>query len=269
MVTFDRLVIIVSSCDAFSDCWEPLLFSFRKFWPDCPYKRYLVTNTHSIQEQYGGFEFVAVGQDKGWASNLQEALALISPVTPYFLYFQDDFWLNGALETSFIEPQLDYMDENSLDYLRLTCPWMDKYRKDATHAISPIVKEPYALCLSASIWRLDSFSRLLIPGWTGWEFEAKVASLGVENYCSEVLLESESRTHFPIIGLAGGAVRKGRWTRDAKRYLKKYRFQRLMSLRETEGFIYTTILALMRFNKYFYKLLDPVIMWMHRRHLNV
>ena len=39
-----KVAILICSCDYYSDCWEPIICSFNKYWPDCEYPRYIVTN---------------------------------------------------------------------------------------------------------------------------------------------------------------------------------------------------------------------------------
>ena len=40
-----QYAVVVSSCDAYSDAWKPFFKLFFKYWSDCPFPIYLVTNT--------------------------------------------------------------------------------------------------------------------------------------------------------------------------------------------------------------------------------
>ena len=42
--TNDDVAILVVSYDGTEYLWDYLFQSFEKFWPDCPYKKYLMTN---------------------------------------------------------------------------------------------------------------------------------------------------------------------------------------------------------------------------------
>lgn len=38
------VAVVVASCDAYADLWEPFFRLFRRYWPDCPYPVYLGSN---------------------------------------------------------------------------------------------------------------------------------------------------------------------------------------------------------------------------------
>ena len=238
----EGFAIVVSSCDKSHDCWEPLFFSFKKYWPDCPFPKFIITGALDIDEGSSGFSSLKVGEDNGWASNFDKAIQMLGDRFDYLMYLQEDFWLKSDFDTNFLVEQLSYCRQKNLDYLRLTFPWMDEFKIDETHALSPISERQYAVCLSASIWKTASLRKVLIPGWSGWDFESKVQSLDLESFSSEVLLSTVSRVKFPFIGLACGAVRRGRWLREACRFLRKNGFSNLIPSREKEGFIYTIII---------------------------
>lgn len=46
--------ILLCSCDAYSDCWEPFFKLLKKFGDNCPYRIQL--NTESAKYDYDGFE---------------------------------------------------------------------------------------------------------------------------------------------------------------------------------------------------------------------
>ena len=82
--------ILISSCDLYSDCWLPMIYSLRKNWPECPYPVFIVSNYRKLEEK--GINFTDVGEDKGFGSNTKKALELIK--ADYVIFFLDDFFLN-------------------------------------------------------------------------------------------------------------------------------------------------------------------------------
>lgn len=228
MIT-EAMTILVSSCDAFSDCWAPFLYAMHQVWPDCPYQVCIISNTKPVE---GG---ILVGEDKHWGSNLQKALLSIDD--DYILYLQEDYWLTTPVSNSFISEQLQYCKSKGLDCLRITFPWMDKYKIDDLHALSP-ESEPYAVCLQAAIWKKSSLENVVKDGMTGWVFEDLFNTHKDHlNLKVEVLLESVSRKQFHYVD----AVRKGRWTQIGIKWLKRNGFSDLVSSREKEGVFYTAV----------------------------
>lgn len=45
--------IVVSTCDAYRDLWPAFFALFKRYWPDCPYK--IVLNTETLDFQWPGF----------------------------------------------------------------------------------------------------------------------------------------------------------------------------------------------------------------------
>src|SRR5436305_14914475 len=76
------VAIVVSSCDAFFDAWRPFAAFLHKFWPDCPFDTFLVTNALDVRSPR--IQALPVGQDQGWSSNLLGILKQLSH--PYVLY---------------------------------------------------------------------------------------------------------------------------------------------------------------------------------------
>ena len=44
--------ILINSCDAYEDIWEPFFRCFSENWPDCPYPIYLNTETKEYNPDY-------------------------------------------------------------------------------------------------------------------------------------------------------------------------------------------------------------------------
>ena len=84
-----KVAIIVSSFDKYSTCWEPFAHGVSKYWPDCPYPIYLITNRKDFC--IGQVTALKIGVDQGWASNLKFALEQIN-VDYIYLEIKYDFW---------------------------------------------------------------------------------------------------------------------------------------------------------------------------------
>ena len=88
------VALVVSSCDAFFDAWRPFYAFLEKFWGDCPLDGFLVTN--ELEVRSSRIRSIAVGEDRGWSSNLLCALTQIAH--PYVLYFQEDYFLTAPID---------------------------------------------------------------------------------------------------------------------------------------------------------------------------
>lgn len=226
--------IIVSSCDAFMDCWEPFIYSVKKYWQDMPCEMYIVSNHLSIDDEK--VKFIKVGDDKGWASNLKVALREIE--SEYILYLQEDYWLVRTVDTDKFLSQIDYCEKNGVDYLRLNIPFSDNTNIDNLHAACSLDKDKYGICLQAAIWKKATLEQLLIEGWSGWDYEAKACRYVIDNNIAinaQVVLSGAD--DIILYYVDGTAVRKGKWTRPGAAFLKENGFIGHILKRETEGWL--------------------------------
>lgn len=235
-----KTAVVVTSCDAFQECWEPFIYSINKYWNDCLWDIYLVTNFNSIENN--SVKFIKVGDDKGWASNLKKAINQID--AEYIIYLHEDFFINREVKSEEIVKHIEYCKKNNIDYLRLFGPFFDKYEIEGTsYSLSPKSK-PYRICLRTAIWKKESFDKLLIEGYSAWQFEWKI-----ESYINEKKIDINSivlkSKHYPekaISSLDDTAVHKGMWTQSGYDYLKEHGFGNVLNKRKREGVIITQLI---------------------------
>ena len=235
----NKVAIVVSSCDHFKDCWAPFIASIKKYWPDCPYLVYIISNNDEI-ETPNGISFIKVGQDRKFAANLHVALNQID--TDYLIYLQEDYWLNKTVNTATITSHIDYCVKNQIDYLRLTFPYLAGeelnkfYRK---HSLS----QRYALCLQAAIWKRSILLALLRNGDSGWDFEYKIQQYAMQSHIRvNAIGLTQKYADTGISYVRGTAVRKGLWTIEGYNYLKENGYDDLLNKRGREGWIFGNII---------------------------
>ncbi len=49
-----EVTVLINSCDAYSDLWEPFFKLFSIYWPDCPYEIVLNTEYKRCPDFFGG-----------------------------------------------------------------------------------------------------------------------------------------------------------------------------------------------------------------------
>lgn len=204
--------IVVSSCDAYSDAWYPFFTLFFKYWSDCPFSMYLISDRKKYLDSRVN---VLQIEDKKWASNMLEALGSIK--TPYILYMQEDYFLKSRVDTKKILWYVEKMSEWDAGYLRLMpSPKPDRVF-EADHSFGVIsTGSPYRVSLQAAIWSVETLKKILRPGESGWDMEKK----GSER--SGVLSELFLSSYKPVLDYyAPTAIKKGRWMPGALWLCKK------------------------------------------------
>lgn len=200
--------IVVSSCDAFFDCWRPFAFFFRKFWPACPFPVYLIVNQLTIRSRF--IHAVPVGADRGWATNLQHALAQIDAM--HILYFQEDYLLTGPVHEERLASDFAYAlerDAASFCFCDLAQMEPEFGRNQTRFAVIPPDSNGRTR-LQVALWKRDALASLLVPGENAWEMEARGSARS-----RDLLMYSYVRNdEVPVPYLMSGIVR-GLWTPEA------------------------------------------------------
>ena len=230
-----NLAIIVSSCDAFSECWKPFLYSLEKYWPDCPYPVYIISNFNKIDTSQA--RFVMVGEDKGFATNLRNALDQIPE--EYVIYFQEDYFLNKQVSSEAIDGHFRHCIETGVDFLKLgdfTMLCDNERIGQSIYCYNPIGKK-YSINTAIAIWKKSLLEQLLVPGWSGWDFEYQVIDLIKEKnirFKTETLYSKAIAEH-GITYIRNGAIVKGKWTKTGIDFLQENGMSDVISARKKLG----------------------------------
>ncbi|MCK4554484.1 hypothetical protein KAU19_06040 [Candidatus Parcubacteria bacterium] len=216
----NKCAVIVSSCDSYQDSWAPFFTLFFRYWPDCPFPVYLISNNLAYNDDK--VKTIAVGEDKGWATNMRFALDKIKPL--YFIYLLEDVPFKKTVNTERILNLFSIMKREKAAYLRLyPVPGPDLPYKDNPE-VGLISKEaPYRTSLMAAFWDTDIFRSLLVDDENAWEMELK----GTERsrlidapFLSVKLSQVLKINNNPAIDYFATAIKKGKWQYDAVQFLE-------------------------------------------------
>ena len=198
--------IIVSSCDAFSDVWEAFFTLFFRYWPDCPFPIYLVSESKTYTDSR--ITPILVGADLKWASNTKKALNQIS--TPHILYMQEDYLLQSPVQTEKIVALLKLMQQGHAACIRLYPSPGPNKKYAQSELVGEIDKNSnYSISLQATLWDKQFLLGQLIDGESGWDMEFKgserAAKLSATFLC----------VYISAIDYFATAIKRGRWYYDA------------------------------------------------------
>lgn len=187
----------------------PFCHGLAKYWPDCPYPLYFITN----QKTPPCGQTIAVGADRGWSGNLLIALRQIE--TPLVLYAQEDYWITRAVDQSMIADYVSLLEQGRADYIRLypapgpdyPFPLDNRLGIWAQHA-------PYRTSNQMSLWRRSVLQDLLRADETGWNFEVW-GSLRSRKYAERFLCVSKRKYGISYVFTA---IVDGEWIPAARQY---------------------------------------------------
>jgi hypothetical protein len=211
----DSVAMMVSSCDAFFDAWRPFSFFLKRFWPDCPFEIFLLTN--EIQIRSPGIRSLALGPDRGWSSNLINALEGVPH--PYVFYVQEDYFLTAPVQNEQMANDFTEMMElgaSSLCFRARSQPDTGFQPLNDRCGVAPLDSDGRTRC-QVTLWKREALQSILRPGETAWDFEAR----GSARTQSMKILSYNRRDNSPIPYLMS-AISRGFWMPEAMNLCRKY-----------------------------------------------
>ena len=201
------IAVIVISCDRYADLWRPFFFLFKRFWADCPYKVYLVTN-HDLAT-FPGVITLQIGEDVSWSGNVRKALAFVEE--EYVLMFLEDFFLCGRINRALIARVEVWIEKERPDYVLLNPT--EKSPEPFNSLVDHVpVGALYRASTVLSLWKKETLLSLLKEGENAWDFELQ----GSERSDVFDRFFATRSICFPIVN----GVIKGKWQLMALATLK-------------------------------------------------
>lgn len=197
-----KLSIIVYSCLRNNDMWSIFSFFFQKYWGDCNYPIYLLTDNYKANEDYVFDDVFCI--DDNWSTMMKKAIKTAS--TPYVMLFMDDYLLTQNVNNADIENVLEIAEKEHAANVRLQSSYMIKptrYENNKDCAVF-LPGTAYSFSTQVGIWDSEFLMNHIKDGWSAWDFE-RIGSM--ECLQKEQPLLLYKKYLFPYIE----AVRKGKW----------------------------------------------------------
>ena len=214
MIEPSDCTVVIASCDKYADLLAPFSALWRQFWPDCPYRVVLVTETAPTEGKLCFDEVFAMGDGHSWGWRLSHALARLA--TPRVILLCDDYFLCNRVNTEMIAARVRQSLETDALNLRLIPnpatlePWpadptLGAYRKNTA----------YCIATQAGIWDRDFLAGLSGKTESIWEFERQGSYSFPDDGGRPLLCTREKE--FPFVD----AVHKGHWEKFGVRLCRE------------------------------------------------
>jgi hypothetical protein len=213
-----KYCILVSSCDAYADCWLPFFALLARYWPAPHPAIYLNTETRDFSFPALDVHCPRVGAAAGSALAWSERLIRCLDAIPfdYVLYLQEDYFVHAPVDAPMIGELVDLMQRAEISHIRLVHDDRPGSRS-AYRYLSRIDQHArYRVTAQAGLWRVAALRSYLRPHETVWEFEwygTKRAHRRRDSffYVNE---EYERRHGEAVLPYRGTGVAHGRWVRE-------------------------------------------------------
>lgn len=170
----NKLAMLLLSCDNYSDLWDDFFNLREKFWPDCPYTWYVVTESKDYTRT--NVEVIKCGNELNWAGRFRKAVQSVD--NPLIGVFLEDYFINQTVDNERINDLVSFMIEHRVDFLDLGNVFHHKINQPnkqyyADHLIIIDKHLRYGLDTAAAIWKKEYLLEKLGEGdYSAWKFEA-------------------------------------------------------------------------------------------------
>lgn len=189
----DTMAVLLLSCDNYSDLWDDFFNLKEKYWPDCPYTWYVVTESKNYTRT--NVEVIKCGKELNWAGRFRKAIIEVN--TPFIAIFLEDYFICEPIDNNLINSLVAFMEEHEVDFLDLGNIFKHKINAPnkkyyAEHLVIIDKHLRYGLDTAAAIWNKDYLlEKLGDEDYSAWKFEddrcAEAAS--VEGYNGLILCD--------------------------------------------------------------------------------
>ncbi len=210
----DKLSVLISSCDKFSDLWDENIRAYQKYWVDNPCDTYLVTDRKTKWSAPNVNVIFSEGQDD---FPLRIKFALDSITTPYVLLTLDDYFLIEPVENKKLVYLLERMQKEHIQYLSLYNRRVTKKHQYQLleKLITIDLQKKYALTLYPAIWEVEFLKKTIQDNLNPWLYEVSLTQTAVKENAN---CQASLAGVYNILDV----VRKGKVLHKAQRYFKKH-----------------------------------------------
>lgn len=97
--------VVILSCDKYEACWEPFFELKKKYWEDCEFDTFLVTETKECK-----YAKTININNQSWTYRFREALKQIE--TKYVIVMLDDFFIRSKVDNDRIMALFDSFNDH-------------------------------------------------------------------------------------------------------------------------------------------------------------
>lgn len=233
--------IYISTCDGYSDCWNPFFILFKKFWSDYQGKIYLSSEYKDYECGLPGLVSMKICEQHNvpkndrvsWSKLTRWALESIEE--DIILFMQEDFFLKGRVQSDIIDSFYDLMKNHpDICCIHLT----DQCGKGSVpseykHLDEMYLRRPYRISCQSALWRKSELLSVLRDRENAWEFEmfGSTRSAAIGHRYLQVSQDYVRLNQFEIIPYIFTGIIKGRWYKEVPALFKENGINLDLSLR--------------------------------------
>lgn len=206
----EKLTMVISSCEAYSDLWENHIALLHENWTDRPIEAVIVTDKQH-ENPFSDISIYAAGDTYEMPQRLKEFAKICE--TDYLLVTLDDYYVEKKIDTKKIQRAIAFMERYGVDYLRFW-PYPHERRKvdGVKNAYWIELDGNYKVNLYPAIWRKSFLEKTVKEELSAWKYEVTLTSIAKELNAKCAYSVNDE---FHIVDV----IRKGKLLHPAKKFL--------------------------------------------------
>lgn len=213
-----KLTIITTTCEKYYDVLEIHEKLYDIYWNDCPFKRYLVIDSDSVEKTNLNYEkIIKTGKETGKKSQTRLNIALQQIETPFVMFVQEDMLLCNKIDNTQFINLLTYAEQNKVAAIKLNPIYLanKNYRLNDEGFIDYPAGTPYRISYAPTIWDKDYLLSISNRYEYGADFERKGTFFS--NRIDGAIIGTKIATypHF-------NAIWRGKWNPSTVYFLSYY-----------------------------------------------
>ena len=193
-----KIAIVGIFFDGYYDLWEDFLELFGKFWPDCPYPKYIVDNLKNLEfEKNYNFNVIHAGETAEYSRKVQTALEEID--ADYYYLILEDFFIGKPITEDPFPAALAYMNKFNVEYYSMPLKEFQSEKKKCNIERLKANKE-YTVGCQPAVWSKDFLKKCIgNENYNAWIFEgiyAKSEQAHTKEFLDKLCIDYSNPLHF-------------------------------------------------------------------------
>jgi hypothetical protein len=164
-----KIAVLVISCDSYSDLWLPCVKVFDKYWPDCEFDKFLMSNNKEFS--YPNFNNIRVGDDKSWSHGLKLCLDKLKVDYDYIFTMLEDYYFIEKVDNKYIKDMFNDFIKINGNFLSLFKLPSKLKKSESIHFGELENNIPYRQSCVFTLWKTETLYNILNEKENAWEFE--------------------------------------------------------------------------------------------------
>lgn len=225
----NNCTIVISSCDIYETAWYPFFELFKKYWPNCPYKIVLSTETKTFKHKDLNIRTINHrNQNATWSERLYDCLSKID--TKYVILMLEDYFLQKNVSQNEINKCYSWMEQDAdiacFYFKSVMNSHIESFFSDYYIADESL---KFRLNTQAALWNRKIFMSFLDKTENPWDFEIqgskRIFDTDKKLFCHKTssIFSLDGPFPYALGHQTGYGITKGKWLWNNKKLFRHNR----------------------------------------------